>query len=100
MVVHVLARSYNIYVLLDSAMTADPLYKFPGSSVIGPGLGNAFQNEQLKSDFECHLGKSKPQGYQQAPCQGGEGLCFAGTSCFNCCDYKDGIYCKKPWWEP
>jgi hypothetical protein len=82
-----------------SAMTADPLYKFPGSSVIGPGLGDAFQNEQLKSDFECHLGKSKPQGYQWAPCKSGGG-CVAGTSCYNCCAGDDGFTCKKPWWEP
>jgi hypothetical protein len=90
-----------------AAMEADPLFKFPGSSVIGPGLGDAFQNEQLKSDAECYLSKSKPQGYQRAPCQSGGG-CYAGTSCYNCCAGDSGFTqtsgllrydCNISWWE-
>lgn len=69
-----------------------------GGAVLGPGFGDSFQNQQLKSDWECYLGKSKPQGYKLAPCQGGGG-CAAGTSCFNCCDGDSGSQCNKPWWE-
>lgn len=69
-----------------------------GGSVGGPGFGDSFQNQQLKSDWECFLGKSKPQGYNLAPCQAGGG-CAAGTSCYNCCDGDSGSQCNKPWWE-
>ena len=52
-----------------NAMTFDPVWH--GNPVCGPGFGNGFQNRQLASNAECYLGKSKPQGYQRAPCQSG-----------------------------
>lgn len=79
-----------------NAMTFDPVWN--GNPVMGPGFGDGFQNRQLASDAECYLGKSKPQGYQRAPCQSGGG-CLAGTSCYNCCDGDSGWACNKPWWE-
>jgi hypothetical protein len=79
-----------------SGMNMDPVGT--GGTVRGPGFGNSFQNQQLKSDWECYLGKSKPQGYNTAPCQSGGG-CSAGTSCYNCCDGDNGSQCNKAWWE-
>ena len=78
-------------------MTLDPLWQ-TGAPVFLPGFGDGFQNQQLASDAECYLGKSKPQGYQRAPCQS-EGVCLPGTSCYNCCAGDSGWACKKPWWE-
>ena len=79
-------------------MTWDPIWQ-TGNPVNTVGFGNAFQDQQLASDQECSLGKSKPQGYQWAPCKSGGG-CVAGTSCYNCCAGDDGFTCMKPWWEP
>ena len=78
-------------------MTLDPQWQ-TGAPVFLPGFGDGFQNQQLASDAECYLGKSKPQGYQRAPCQS-EGVCLPGTSCYNCCAGDSGWACKKPWWE-
>ncbi|KAL3770047.1 hypothetical protein ACHAWU_005874 [Discostella pseudostelligera] len=78
-------------------MVADPVWN--GNPVLGPGFGNSFQDRQLASDWECFLGKSKPQGYDLAPCKAGGG-CLAGTSCYDCCDGDSGNQCNKPWWEP
>ncbi len=83
-------ESWKNFMFMDSVAKNGP--------VRGPGFGDAFQNQQLKSDWECYLGKSKPQGYNLAPCQSGGG-CAAGTSCYNCCDGDNGSQCNKPWWE-
>jgi hypothetical protein len=31
-------------------------------AAMGPGYGDAFQTQQIKSNLECNMGKSKPAG--------------------------------------
>jgi len=81
-------------------MTTDTLWN--GGPVRSQGFGDDFQNRQLASDAECYLGKSKPQGYQRAPCQSGGSCgrgCIGCSSCWNCCDGFSDFVCNKPWWE-
>ena len=71
-------------------MAMDPFWN--NGAVMGPGYGDA------AFDWECNMGKSKPAGYNLAPCRG-SGSCLAGTSCYNRCTGDNGGQCNQPWWE-
>ena len=64
-------------------MRADWLWNH--DEVGGPGFGDAYQTEQIKTEKRCLLGRSEPSGYGSTPCWGSNTRCAAGTSCYNCC---------------
>jgi hypothetical protein len=73
-------------------MKMDPVYN--GGDVSGPGFGDAFQSEQMKTEKRCLLGRSVPSGYGGTPCWGGGTFCLVLTTCYNCCNGDQWSKCN------
>jgi len=71
------AERWYTTMIADSLMTS--------GIVMRTGFGDTFQNEQIKTEQQCLLGRSLPQGYTTTPCWVSGASCIAGTSCNNCC---------------